>query len=423
MCAFIVPTTTTVSRCSRLLLGCVWLGLAATSASAQDTTATPPQAPPPVTTPAFVIQSDNGDNRLQVGGFLQAEGRFAAKDDQKRVTDTFTMRRFRFIFQGRLARHFDYYWNVDFSNNVLTLRDAYFDTVFSPALHVRIGKQKAPFSYDRLLFITQTLFQERGLTTSVAPDRDTGVQAFGDLAGGVINYAGMIGNGTADGQLSELDLNDEKDVIGRVMIRPWARNAKSPLTRLSVGIASSTGIQAGPVPTFLSPGRQPFFTYASGAVGEGRRNRWSPQAVYYHGPFWGYAEYVKSTGTIRRSDTRAEVEHSAWQVAGSWVLTGEPALERNVRPRINFDPPTNHWGALQLVGRYQRFHASGNAFDLGLAAAGTSRRSDSWVVGLNWYMNPLVKWQMNVERTVFDGNTSAPRRPENMLTVQAQFSL
>ena len=236
MCAFIVPTTTTVSRCSRLLLGCVWLGLAAASASAQDTTATPPQAPPPVTTPAFVIQSDNGDNRLQVGGFLQAEGRFAVNDDQKRVTDTFTMRRFRFIFQGRLARHFDYYWNVDFSNNVLTLRDAYFDTVFSPALHVRIGKQKAPFSYDRLLFITQTLFQERGLTTSVAPDRDTGVQAFGDLAGGVINYAGMIGNGTADGQLSELDLNDEKDVIGRVMLRPWARNAKSPLTRLSAPI-------------------------------------------------------------------------------------------------------------------------------------------------------------------------------------------
>ena len=424
MCAFIVPKIAAFSRaCSRFLVGCTGLGFAATSVFAQGTTAPPPTAPPPVNTPAFVIQSDNGDNRLQVGGFLQAEGRFALNDDQQRVTDTFTMRRFRFIFQGRLARHFDYYWNVDFSNNVLTLRDAYFDTVFSPALHVRIGKQKAPFSYDRLLFITQALFQERGLSTSVAPDRDTGVQAFGDLAGGVVSYAGMVGNGTADGQLSELDLNDEKDVIGRVMIRPWARNRKSPLATLSAGVAASTGIQAGPVPTFLSPGRQAFFAYTAGSAGEGRRNRWSPQAVYYHGPFWGYAEYVTSTGAVRRGETRAEVEHTAWQVAGSWVLTGEPAVERNVRPRINFDPPSNHWGALQLVGRYQRLYVSRNAFDLGLAAAGASTRADAWVVGVNWYMNPLVKWYVNVERTIFDGTTRAARRPENMLTFQAQFSL
>ena len=128
MCAFIVPKIAAFSRaCSRFLVGCTGLGFAATSVFAQGTTAPPPTAPPPVNTPAFVIQSDNGDNRLQVGGFLQAEGRFALNDDQQRVTDTFTMRRFRFIFQGRLARHFDYYWNVDFSNNVLTLRDAYFD--------------------------------------------------------------------------------------------------------------------------------------------------------------------------------------------------------------------------------------------------------------------------------------------------------
>jgi len=98
-------------------------------------------------------------------------------------------------------------------------------------------------------------------------------------------------------------------------------------------------------------------------------------------------------------------------------------VERNVRPRINFDPPSNHWGALQVVARYQRLHVSRNAFNLGLAAAGTSGQADSAVVGLNWFMNPLVKWQLNFERTVFDRSTAAPRRPENMLTIQAQFSL
>jgi phosphate-selective porin OprO/OprP len=397
------------------------LSALAPPALAQGGAGQAPSGPPPVTTPAFVIQSDGGDNRLQIGGFLQMEGRFVAADDQRRVSDTFTMRRFRFIFQGRLARHFDYYWNVDFSNNVLTLRDGYFDTVFSPALHVRVGKMKAPFSYDRLLLVTQTLFQERGMTTSVAPDRDTGVQVLGDLAGGLVSYAGMVGNGTADGQLSELDTNDAKDVIGRVMIRPWARRQDDPLATFAAGIAASTGVQAGPVPTFLSPARQPFFSYAAGSTGEGRRNRWSPQAVYFHGPFWGYAEYVSSTGSIRRDGVLADVEHRSWQVAGSWVVTGEAAPERNVRPRGNFDPPSNHWGALQLVARYQQFRASSNAFELGMANAGASRTAESVVVGANWYMNPLVKWYVNFERTVFDGSVDAARHPENSITFQGQF--
>lgn len=385
---------------------------------AQDQKASPRR----VTTPPFVIESDSGDNRLQIGGFLQAEGRFALKDDQQRVTDTFAMRRFRLILQGKLARHFEFYWNTDFSNNTLTLRDAYFDTVFSPALRLRVGKQKAPFSYDRLLIVSQTIFQERGMSTNVAPDRDTGVQVLGDLAKGVVSYAAMVGNGPADGQIAESDTNDAKESYGRVMLRPFARNPKHPLATLSAGVAASTGTQAGPVATFLSPGRQPFFTYASGTTGVGRRARWSPQAVYLHGPFWGYAEWVRSRGDMARGGVREAVDHTSWQVSGSWVLTGEAAAERNVRPRLEFDPHNGHWGALQAVARYQRLYVGDNAFTSGLAAAGTSRRAASWVAGLNWYMNPLVKWQLNVERTVFDRNTGT-RRPENMLTLQAQFGL
>lgn len=391
----------------------------AVTASAQDAKASPPR----VTTPPFVIESDSGDNRLQIGGFLQAEGRFALKDDQQRVTDTFAMRRFRLILQGKLARHFEFYWNTDFSNNTLTLRDAYFDTVLSPAFRLRVGKQKAPFSYDRLLIVSQTIFQERGMSTNVAPDRDTGVQVLGDLGKGVVSYAAMVGNGPADGQIAESDTNDAKETYGRVMLHPFARNPKHPLAALSAGVAASAGAQGGPVATFLSPGRQAFFTYAPGTTGVGRRTRWSPQAVYLHGPFWGYAEWVRSRGDVVRGGVREGVDHTSWQVSGSWVLTGENAVERNIRPRVEFDPhKKGHWGALQAVARYQRLYVGQNAFTSGLAASGTSQRAASWVAGLNWYMNPLVKWQLNFERTVFDKNAGA-RTPENMLTLQAQFGL
>lgn len=392
-------------------------------ALAQTAPAQPPAGPPPVTTPAFVVQSDNGDNRLQLGGFVQTDGRAVLGDSQDRVTNSFVMRRFRLLLQGRLARHFEYFWNVDFAGGVINNRDMYFDTVFSRAFRVRVGKMRPLFSYDRSLLVATIPMIERGMSTNVAPDRDTGLQLLGDLAGNVISYSAFLGNGTVDGGSSESDTNESKDLVGRLLVRPWARQPNGALAPLTVGMAGSTGIQPTALPSFPSPARQIFFSYAAGAAGEGRRTRWSPQAYYYSGPFGGFGEFVRSRGAIRRGDTTGEVDHDSWQIVGTWVLTGEAAGERNVRPRVNFDPPSGHWGALQVAARYQALHVSREAFTLGLAAPGASRTADTWAVGLNWYLNPLIKWQINYERTEFDGDSRGPRPAENALLVRAHFGL
>jgi len=60
-------------------------------------------APPAGTAPAFVIQSDNGDNRVQLGALLQIDGRFALDDEQHNVVDSLNVRRFRAITQGRVT--------------------------------------------------------------------------------------------------------------------------------------------------------------------------------------------------------------------------------------------------------------------------------------------------------------------------------
>ena len=59
------------------VLAAAFLVLWATSAIAQTTT------------PPFVVQSDNGDNRLQLGAVVQADARFAIDDSQHNVVDTF----------------------------------------------------------------------------------------------------------------------------------------------------------------------------------------------------------------------------------------------------------------------------------------------------------------------------------------------
>ena len=104
------------------------------------------------------------------------------------------------------------------------------------------------------------------------------------------------------------------------------------------------------------------------------------------------------------------------------MLTGEAAPpERNVRPQANFDPPTKHFGAVQLTARLQQLTVSDAAFTRGLTTATASRKADVLTLGVNWYPNPYVKWMLNVERTVFDGSPQAARAPENTLALRAQL--
>ena len=377
-------------------------------------------APPAGTSPAFVVQSDNGDNRLQLGVVVQADARFAVDDSQNDVLDTFAIRRLRGIVQGRVARYFDFYVNLDFAGGIVNLRDAYFDTTFSPAFHIRVGKMKAPFSYNRLILAANTLLGERGFTTTVAPDRDIGVQLLGDVAGAHVSYAVALTNGVIDGGSADGDTNDAKDVTARIVARPWTRSPHHPLSGLGLAVAANTGTHGPALPSFVSVGRQTFFSYA-GAAERGRRSRWSPQAFYYRGPFGAYAEYVRSRAAVVKNGSAGDIDHDAWQAVASWVLTGETSGERAVRPRVSFDPPSGHYGAVQLVARVEQLAVSQAAIDRGLAAPGASRTADAWTAGLNWYLNPFVKWHFGFTRTVFDGDAEGLRRPENLLLARAQL--
>lgn len=420
------------------------LSLAAGVASAQSTPPQPPPAvpaggsarqpqavaplppiatgaPPAGTAPAFVIQSDNGDNRLQLGALLQIDGRLAVDDEQQNVLNNWQLRRLRSIAQGRIARHFEFFLNTEFAGT-LSIRDGFIDTVFSPSFRVRVGKARVPFSFDRNILVLNLPFIERGFTANIAPDRDVGVVAMGDLAGGALSVFGSITNGVVDGGVADSDTNDDKDLAGRIVARPWFRSTGHPLQQFGVALAANSGEQGTALPSFLSAGRQTFFAYAPGVVGSGTRTRWSPQAFFYRGRLGSYGEFVRSRGGVARGADVGDVNHDAWQIAGTWVLTGETSPpERNVRPRASFDPPTGHWGALQLAARLQRLRVSDAAFTRGLTVVNASRQADVLTLGLNWYPNPYVKWMLSFDRTVFDGSTNAARAPENTLAVRAQL--
>jgi phosphate-selective porin OprO/OprP len=119
-----------------------------------------------------------------------------------------------------------------------------------------------------------------------------------------------------------------------------------------------------------------------------------------------------------------DIAARAWQVAASWVLTGETATDASagIRPRAIFDPSSGHWGAFQIAARVQGLEVDQAAVDLGFAAAGSSRTAQTWTVGLNWYLTGNVKYVLNVERTVFDDSRVGGRPPENGIAFRTQLS-
>lgn len=372
----------------------------------------------------FFVQSSNGDNRLVFGLVTQTDARFSL-DDTLGTTNTFTIRKMRPTLTGRVARYFDFKVMPDFGNGTLLLTDAYFDTRFSTAFRIRAGKDKTPVGYELLIGDAFLFFPERALASSLVPNRDVGISAQGDLLGGKLFYAAGVYNGVPDGASStgDVDTKRSKDLAGRVVLQPFrsAGAPGGPLNGLGLQLGASRGNQTGALPSFRTSATQTYYSYAAGVLAAGMRTRFTPTVFYYYGPFAGFAEHMTSTQRVGNATDAFDITNRAWEITGSFVLTGEAGTDRGVRPSASFDPSAGTWGALQLLARVTELRVDADAFSAGLAAAGASRRARSWTVALNWYPTAYIKYYMTFERTVFDGDPSGPRPAENLLLLRFQL--
>jgi phosphate-selective porin OprO/OprP len=267
------------------------------------------------------------------------------------------------------------------------------------------------------------MFPERTLASSLVPNRDVGFQVQGDLSPR-LSYAGGVFNGVPDATSStaDVDANNQKDFAGRVVWQPF-RSTKTPaggLNGLGFQIGGSIGKQAGTLPSFRTSVGQTYFSYATGAAASGDRRRITPAVFYYYKAFGAFGEYVRSTQKIARSNSTSEISNDGWEITGSWLLTGEPASDRGVRPTHVFDPATGHWGALQVAARYSQLRVDPLAFTNGLAAATASRTASAFTVAANWYPAAFLKYYATFERTSFDGGASRPT--ENVILIRAQVA-
>jgi phosphate-selective porin OprO/OprP len=393
----------------------------------------------------FGLASADGSFGVQLRGLLQVDSR-TFEDAGTVGSEGILLRRARPILQGTVFHDFDFLFVPDFGGGGSPqIVDAYLNYRYSPALQFRAGKYKTPVGLELLQSDRDALFNERSLVTDLVPSRDLGFELHGDLLEGAINYAAGIFNGTGDGRSSSnVDFDENKAFAGRLFFQPFKTSSLTALQGLGVGLGSSIvdsqGNSASELPNnngYATVGQQLFFAYNPtnrSVVADGTHWRLSPQAYYYFGQFGLLGEYAISDQQVKLAGAgpseSARLNHTAWHVAGSWVLTGEDASFTGIVPRHPFNPRKGGWGAWQLVARYSQLDIDPDAFPL-FSNPDTSADSAKEVsVGLNWYLNRNIRFGTSFAHTEFEGGggsgagapASVTRQDENVFFTRIQLA-
>jgi phosphate-selective porin OprO and OprP len=389
----------------------------------------------------FFIQSPNGDNRLNVGGYVHFDGRFFTNSKDNAVSQ-FLFRRARLDLRGKFLKYFEFRFLPDFAGGQVVIQDAYLNLNYVPYLRLQAGKYKGPVGLERLQSANAIMFVERAQPTNLVPNRDLGIMFWGQPFYGALEYELGVFNGAPDGASlnTDSDFNSDKDFEGRVFILPFKDSTYEFARGLGAGVAGTYGHQIGALsntqlPSYKTNGQQTYFSYvtnspataAGTAIADGARTRIAPQGYWYWGPGGFLWEWVQSSNGVRLGNTTHNVIATAWQTALSYVVTGEDNGYKGITPARNFDPWTffdGAWGALELVARYDQLSIGRSVYTEKLADPNKSaRQAFEWGLGANWYMNKMVRVMIDFNQTSFTGGAkNNNNRPvEDVIESRLQF--
>lgn len=384
----------------------------------------------------FFLRSANRAFELRFRGYGQVQLRnFLGDTDDADVHDTFEVRRFRPIFEGTLYRYVTFKVMPDFQQGRVVLFDGYIGFDYWSAVRFRAGKFKPPVGLEMWASGADLLFVERGMTMNLLPNRDIGVMLYGSLLDKRVEYQAGVFNGVRDntpisgGSNADFDSNNDKDYVVRLITKPFLTTDVDWLQGLQVGVAGTWGRDNFTPSNFRTPAMGQdgitFFRWSNGVAVDGDRWRLTPQTYYSWGPFGLLGEYVWNIQNLRASGgTEKRLTNRAWQVAATYVLTGENASLNGVKPWRTFNPAQGAWGAVELAARYGEVLVDREAFPAFADPSVSARKARVWTVGVNWHLAHRVKAQLNYERGIFDGG--APNNKdfdkENAILTQVQIA-
>lgn len=333
------------------------------------------------------FESQDGDFNLKISGYLMHDWAWFSQDsDNKRAfgnqRDGTGTRRAKLDFSGTLHGRWFYKIQPDFEDESAGLSSVYMGVSGLPHVgSARIGRFKEPFSLERLTSSRYSTFMERASLTELAPGRNSGFGFNNYTLDERMTWAlGLFQTtGTGDGHYG---------VTSRVTTLPWYA-AEDKLLHLGAAFSYRN------VDDLQSYSATPGANLADAFVDTGEFDvenviLFGGELAMVNGPFSLQGEYV----LVDVDDGASSPQFSSWYVFGSYFLTGEhrpysrrTGTFRRVRPKSSFLDGKGGTGAWEIAARY-------SAIDLSDGDISGGEENDI-TVGLNWYLNPNVRWMWN----------------------------
>lgn len=346
--------------------------------------------------------------------------------------------------------------NPDFGLSQLRLFDAFIDVHRYRLLGVRAGKQLSLVAgYDNIGSSAIVPVMYPSYTSSMAPNREIGISGYGSFGASdtanynmtasnygfteLFSYQLGIFNGTADNTnpglnptnpvatSAENQTTSNKAFEARVFTNPFVNTSIPMLKLLGFGASASTESVNNQrfLPSLLSIGTNPVFSYFRTVNANGKRARIHPQLFWRFSQLGLIMEFAQTlqhitSGPISPTAQKLPLRqmNKANQIQLIYNVTGENASLYDMAPNREFNfNDKGSYGALQLVFRLTGLHVDSSVFndyhvnkDIVTYVYADPRisisQANSWSFGLNWYWNKNIKFSAEYAQTAFTGGCS-----------------
>jgi phosphate-selective porin OprO and OprP len=349
----------------------------------------------------------------RIGGRIHADmvyvrGQSALTDmirpqgDFNRRNDRALIRRARLYFEGTVYKDVFYKLQYDFSgdlnnnNEVEGFKGAYIGVKNIPYVgKITVGQMKEPFGLERLTSSNDITFIERALPSVFTPGYSWGAMVDNNWFDERVTFSlGAFRNSTESGTMAS---DSEWNLTTRVTGLAWYE-AKDKLAHLgasySLRVPESTDryrVRYRQRPELRT--RDRFVDTGNFAID--LENRSGLEGAVVYGPLSIQGEFMQTWVDNPAGLSKTGYLYGAYGYV-SYFLTGENRKYNKssgefsgVEPRENFSIENGTWGAWELAARYSHL-------DLDDKEAGiTGGILNDITLGVNWYLNPLVRIMFN----------------------------
>ncbi len=339
----------------------------------------------------FIRTSDN-TFLMKFGGRMQLD--YRAYQGEGAPGNSFFIRRARFEADGHLFKNFEYKVQADFTDSgSRLLRDAYLNINANPALQVKMGQFKEPFSQEELQSSKYIDFVERSSVNNLVPRRSPGVMVHGKRNGFEYSLGAFNGQGvlrTSNGSRPE--------AVARLRYTTSLGGGS-----LGFGGAVSNGNNAGGN-SFEGRTASRSVTFFNRVPVNGDLQRYNAEFWWTRGRFSLRGEYDQTNqfreGLEAGGGNLPGVIGKGFVAQATYLFTGETKGIRGIKPKENFLDGNGGRGAWELAYRFERLQLD-DSFNANHATAHT--------IGVNWWMNKFVRYQSNF---IFERFNDLLRTPE-----------